>query len=511
MNTPAIIHKFSGPPGTGKSTTLLNVVESLLSSGVDPEHIVYTTFTRAGAYEARDRACARFKLPPSRLPYFKTLHALCHGLMPSRTVMRPGDWCVVAKKLGIFFSVRVTSEDISIPLGYTRGDSLLSLWSLMRVTRRPLDEILRNQENFLLNSPYVTKDELLHFIETVNGYKSAMGMIDFTDMLENWLNHGADMNCDYVIVDEAQDLSALQWGVVNKLCAQARKIWVAGDDDQCIHEWNGASPQHFIDLVPAHYEVLPQSYRIPSSVHALAETVIKRVSVRLPKEYKPREEPGAVTRISDLSQLNMDQGTWFMLARNNVHLADYAKFCRDRGYLYNRTTTKDSYTLHVNAIHCWKRLVAGETLRLDEILLLYSFLPQKTGVARGAKILLSEAPKDLVADYDDLKEEFGLVAPKESLWHEIMALMLPDDREYMKSAERRDPTLGPVRILIASIHAVKGAEADHVVLRADMQMPTYLGYLKNADNEHRVFYVGVTRAKQTLYLLPAKSERAYPL
>ncbi|WP_337892749.1 UvrD-helicase domain-containing protein, partial [Mesomycoplasma ovipneumoniae] len=70
------ITKISGPPGTGKSTTLLNVVDQLLESKVAPDDIVFTTFSRAGAYEARDRASRRFKLPEKSLPHFATLHSL---------------------------------------------------------------------------------------------------------------------------------------------------------------------------------------------------------------------------------------------------------------------------------------------------------------------------------------------------------------------------------------------------------------------------------------------------
>ena len=55
-------------------------------------------------------------------------------------------------------------------------------------------------------------------------------------------------------------------------------------------------------------------------------------------------------------------------------------------------------------------------------------------------------------------------------------------------------------IEVTTIHATKGREADNVVILPDMTHKTYQGMLKDMDNEHRVFYVAATRAKQNLYI-----------
>ena len=54
--------RYFGPPGTGKTTTLLNQVDELLVSGMSPNEIGYFAFTRKAAHEARDRAVVRFNL-----------------------------------------------------------------------------------------------------------------------------------------------------------------------------------------------------------------------------------------------------------------------------------------------------------------------------------------------------------------------------------------------------------------------------------------------------------------
>ena len=64
-----------GPPGTGKTQTLLGEVDKYLKK-TDPNRIGYFSFTQKAAYEARDRAIDKFNLTEDDLPYFRTLHSL---------------------------------------------------------------------------------------------------------------------------------------------------------------------------------------------------------------------------------------------------------------------------------------------------------------------------------------------------------------------------------------------------------------------------------------------------
>jgi superfamily I DNA/RNA helicase len=76
------VFRYFGPPGTGKTTTLLNQVDSLLAGGMSPTSIGYFAFTRKAAHEARDRAVSRFNLDPEKdFLYFRTLHSLAFLLL----------------------------------------------------------------------------------------------------------------------------------------------------------------------------------------------------------------------------------------------------------------------------------------------------------------------------------------------------------------------------------------------------------------------------------------------
>ena len=94
-------------------------------------------------------------------------------------------------------------------------------------------------------------------------YKSTFGLMDFTDLILRFANEAEHLMPPLKIcfLDEAQDLSPLQWDIAHKLDEKSERMYVAGDDDQAIYRWAGADVDHFINL-PGGAEVLEQSYRV---------------------------------------------------------------------------------------------------------------------------------------------------------------------------------------------------------------------------------------------------------
>ncbi len=94
-----------GPPGTGKTTTLLNLIEQYLEKGVSPDRIGYFAFTRRAAHEAVDRAYKKFKLTKRDLPFFRTLHSLAFmqmgittsQIMSAEKYAEIGEWLKIGK------------------------------------------------------------------------------------------------------------------------------------------------------------------------------------------------------------------------------------------------------------------------------------------------------------------------------------------------------------------------------------------------------------------------------
>jgi DNA helicase II / ATP-dependent DNA helicase PcrA len=98
-----------------------------------------------------------------------------------------------------------------------------------------------------------------------------------------------------LFIDEAQDLSHLQWEMVRNIWSKAEKTYIAGDDDQAIFKWAGADIDHFIALRDEVDEIktLNQSYRIPGGpIHELSQKIISKVTNRYEKTYNPTPRNG---------------------------------------------------------------------------------------------------------------------------------------------------------------------------------------------------------------------------
>ena len=132
-----------------------------------------------------------------------------------------------------------------------------------------------------------------------------------------------------MFIDEAQDLSLIQWEMVRSMWVNAKKTYIAGDDDQAIFKWAGADVDHFIALKEEvnDIKVLDQSYRIPGGpIHELSQKIINKVQNRFDKDYKPRTKHGILKRYSDVTQVDMSKGNWLVLSSANHFLDDVKDF-----------------------------------------------------------------------------------------------------------------------------------------------------------------------------------------
>ena len=89
----------------------------------------------------------------------------------------------------------------------------------------------------------------------------------FTDALTEIYQDRRSTPAKCLVIDDAQDPSELQWLMVELLSRYVKRIYIAGDDDQTIFTWAGAS-EKFINM-PGTVQLLKQSYRVPISVHTL--------------------------------------------------------------------------------------------------------------------------------------------------------------------------------------------------------------------------------------------------
>lgn len=481
-----MITKIFGPPGTGKTTSLLNVVEEALSAGVAPDRIAYMAFTKKAANEAIGRATSRFNLTKDDLPWFRTLHSLAFKQCGFRRddVMGERHYKELGYELGFEFS---GIDDTSmLPAGTLMGDKVARVEALSRLRRVSLEQ--QWVDLSLKDLPF---SACRQWLSGLRRYKESRGLVDFTDMLEG---ASEPLDVDVFILDEAQDLSQLQWDVFHTAAANAKHIYLAGDDDQCIYEWSGADPSFFLNH-PGEVKILPQSFRIPRQIQGLASSVIERVSLRQPKAWMPRKSEGRVESLMYESSLDLSGGTWMLLARNRRQLLRYEEICKSQGFPYLKDGTHSTSGSTATAIISWERWRKGASLGTKSIKALGKFLPELQGWAPKGDYLLSQAP--LPPNLADRP------------WFDVLDLP-PARREYLRSvlANRESLTDLP-RITISTIHQSKGGEADHVALLSDLSQQPWDN--RNTDSEHRTLYVAITRARESLHIIQPRGPRYYSM
>jgi len=312
-----------------------------------------------------------------------------------------------------------------------------------------------------------------------------------------------------LIVDEAQDLSPLQWDMVHKIANVAEEVYIAGDDDQAIFRWAGADIDHLIEL-PGNRRILNKSWRCPGVIQRLASEVAARISKRVAKEWEPRDVLGQLEWATGLEHIDMSSGTWLLLARNGYLLDDYVQHCLQQGYVFDSANGSPIRGAAFSAIKTWEELRAGKEVAAKYVKHVYDHMSIRKGVMYGFKKQMDDQPDNRMLDMKSLVNDFGLCTDK--IWHEALDKLLPVEVEYFIAALKRgEKLLREPRIKISTIHSVKGGEAENVVLQVDMAERTWREFQSSPDDEHRVWYVAITRAKERLFVLQPKTNRSYTL
>lgn len=477
-----------GGPGAGKTKHLLDRIEEDIEQGVDPSRIALVSFTNAAADEARARACSRFNLESKDLPYFRTLHSLAFrelGLKRNE-VIDEGHLAAIGELTGELFTGDSSTEQ---PAAGRNADPLLTLDHYARTTMTSLHQAWED------HGGSIEWFRLKRFTEAYRIFKEDEALVDFTDMLSMYLtNAPGAVPVEKAYVDESQDLTKLQHACVEKAFEETEQIMWAGDDDQSIHRWAGAAEGH-LSRLGAELTVLPLSHRLPRAVFDLSQEIVRRIDHRVPKDQRTEKEGGSIEWIASPSEVNLGEGKWLLMARTRYQLGELAAVAREQGVVYSMKGRSSVNRDHVRAIVAHEALRAGKRVEGLEV----GFALAAAGVVRDVEEAVTYTAREL--NYD--------ASP---IWHDALIRMAMDDREYYLSCLRRGEKLtAEPRIRIETIHGAKGAEADKVLLVTELTDRVRRGYELDPDAEHRVFYVGVTRTLDSLYLVAPRGPFRYAM
>jgi len=490
------VRKILGPPGTGKTTRLIKYVKTFVKLGTPIDKIGYFAFTKKAADEAVDRMLDAYpKLQKKNLKHFRTLHSLAFTQlgMKKSNVMQDEHYQDIGRKLGIEVTVYSNGEEKT---GFVDSDSeYFNIINAARIKNVTIEE----EYNTDMYSEDIDKHQLQILKDEVDNYMAAYGLVDFTDMIEKFNVAELCPKYDVIFVDEAQDLSPIQWKMYDILKKNSKHVILAGDDDQAIYGWAGADVQRFQDE-PAKNIILPQSYRVPQAVQQMADQILNRIpdDRRIKKQWAPRPEAGTVDHVTSIEDVPLHEGDWLILSRTNDKLSKLKPILQEMAIYFEIKGRKSYKTRLYTAVKHYTRWTNGDKLSLSECKDLFEFLE-----------LDQELKEERMYDLKEFKDSI------EDQWYEVFKSD-PEECLYIREMLRNKEELSkPARVKLSTIHAAKGGEATNVLLILDNTKKIREAIDKSEDKhdeEHRVWYVGVTRTKQNLYIMtPKREDRSYDI
>lgn len=333
---------------THNTTILTHLLAKRILSGeiVDTNKLLCTTYSKAGADEMEERINKLFKrLGINKSITVKTLHAFYYMMLKHFGINAN----VIDNKTRLRFILEATKE-ASVKLGDEDLQTIDSLLSF-QVSNLMSDEMLINSYIYTLDNVSLSQYTAIRM--GYNARKQQNKLMDFDDMQLYMYSLLVQQNRQDIIeyckrvytdfyIDEAQDMSKVQFEILRKLVTDPNKLTLIGDDDQCIYEWRGADPSIILNI-GGYYDieryVLSTNYRCKSNIVNPAAVGIRYNSRRNDKTMVPYKDGGnikvidthggslynqskyVVEYIRDLvDNKKVDPSNIAILSRNNQHL-----------------------------------------------------------------------------------------------------------------------------------------------------------------------------------------------
>jgi DNA helicase-2/ATP-dependent DNA helicase PcrA len=495
-----------GPPGTGKTRSLGVLLDAHIQAGLPASEMLVNAFTRNATAELRRRLSTQYGLTDNEMTWVRTIHSSCFQLLQLRSEQVMSSFNLrqfgndTGYKLQGVLNQRSFDDPYAVGSIVTMGDWCYIAEELRRVTLRDYQQnwVMLNTKN--PTSENWTVKDARHFSDTYAQWKKESGLVDFTDMLELVIKYELRPTVNWIFLDEAQDMTPLQWKVADLWAQEAVRLMSFSDDDQAIFSWAGADPAELLKR-NAHRIVLSHSYRLPSAVHQAANKIIKRVTERVEKDFEPHSIGGKVSTVHDWMEVaakidpHKDE-SWLLLVRNRAYAVNIRGALVEAAVPFRDRTSPAGIpaldSARGRALAVLMELHAGEMVRGSRLRLLQRQVYPDMWPSDKTTWGQSYSVVDLIAA--GAKPELATQIAQMPL----AALRLdPGERNYLELIWRRhgaDRLLAVPPVEISTIHGAKGEEARHVAVSVSMTRRTRQDYEDDPDSERRCFYVAATRA-----------------
>lgn len=529
--------RVQGPPGCGKTTYLKTQVTNA-AGNYGSSRVAVCSLTKSAA----SHIAGKVEIPRENVG---TIHSFAYRALPGVEIAETkaeqfNDWCAEQKqptmKLAASRKVDINNEDIvDIPtVGETAGDKLQG-------------EMNRHRARMM---PRAAWPESVRAFSTLwERWKREAGFLDFTDLLEIALRDVVECPSKpgAFFIDESQDFSRLAFSLARKWGEHCLRFIQVGDPDQILYDWAGVDVRAFYEsnLPDEQTRLLHRSYRVPKSVHSLAVQWINETPNRKAIMYEPREAEGKVTRcaatindprfaIDDVKRKISEGKTCLFLVSCSYMLNKVIASLRESGIPYHnpyRVARGDWNPLRIGGASPASRLASfkkwtepgGTAWTNKDIVRWTEWIPTREFLTHGSRTAIDEMAKDYPTEIPDLQTVLNYFFPGH--WENIVDAdvdwwtnAIPEKHReklaYPLSVYRSagfSALNEPPKVIVSTIHAAKGGEADCVWLFPDLSPQAYTAWMGRGDGKEgvrRAYYVALTRAREEMILCNAATNMA---
>ncbi len=539
--------------GSGKTRTLSYRVAYLLENGIDPQNILLLTFTNKAAREMLGRVANLLPVDAGGL-WGGTFHSI-----GNRILRRHGS--ALGYSSGFSIMDREDQKDLinTVVAGagidpkeirFPKGDVLAEIFSFVVNTEKPLEELLAEKFPYFL--PLLDRIQNVH--ERYEKKKKATNSMDFDDLLQKTLSMFQQhervaefyrRKFQFILVDEYQDTNKIQADLVDLLACDHRNVMVVGDDAQSIYSWRGANFQNILEFpkrypdaqvfkIEMNYRSVPEILDVANAaIAANVQQFRKHLSAtRDSKALKPalvalnnsaEQAQFVAQRILELRDENVDLNEIAVLYRAHYHAVELQLELSRRGIPYQITSGIRFFEqAHIKDVTSFIRFVANPRdevafNRMVKLLpgignrtaenLWQAWAAAHTGAMDnfGERLLAMNVPAKAKKMWPQLAHTLDEIAPggepnppSEMITSIVEAIYDVDAEATPVQTNEKEA------VNLSTVHQAKGLEFHtvFVIWLTDGMFPSSrsLNTRDALEEERRLFYVAITRARDELYL-----------
>lgn len=528
-------------PGTGKTHTLAYRAMHLIEQGAEPHKICLITFTRKAANSLKERI--EMLMPGVSLGFIGTFHALATSILSEANHLTNWRLIDTADDLTL---IEITCK--SGPIGSHR---LQQIFSYFVNTKKPMTEVLADLglEKFIDHS-----DQIEKAYEFYANTKARLNYLNYDDLLLLPIENSRlakNVNIDYLMVDEFQDVTQLQVDFIKAL--DANNLMVIGDDFQNIYRFRGSDNKLILDFGTtfdnAKIITLTTNYRSTVNIATAINKIVEQTTFGYPKYITSNRNDtdfnrdveifGGLENSTDLiieklladpegehailyRRSRMRAKIEQALIRNNIPYQIYGglnllerEHIKDLLSIISLINNPNDYLAHIHVLRIGDTLSEEQAVEainnlqvgIENDILTHSLLDYRLRtVDQILDLAIDYYMENIVQVKTDpkLNADFEIIRNLANVYPHILAFLNDFTLDYKVDFRSSDEVYP--RVILSTIHASKGLEFDNIHILYGFNKFHEMS-LAQLEEEARLFYVAMSRAKDGLYIYDNFSKR----